>query len=73
MLCPLCLSHSVLALGAPGGATIISSTLNVLLNVLAHGMSLKDATLQPRVVTRNGAMVIMEHGCVWVRHARALR
>mgnify|MGYP000436062015 CR=1 FL=1 len=56
------LSRSVLALGAPGGATIISTTVNVLLNILAHGMDLPEAIQAPRTVTRGGQQVIMERG-----------
>lgn len=53
-------------MGSPGGATIIATTLNVLLNIVAHGMGIEEATAAPRVVTRNGDVVIMEHGyAVW--------
>lgn len=50
------------AIGAPGGSTIISTTLGVLLNVVSHGMDLVAATEAPRTVTRGGDEVIMEHG-----------
>lgn len=36
-------------LGSPGGPTIVSSVLHVLLNVLEYEMDLKDAIAQPRI------------------------
>jgi len=39
----------ILALGAPGGPTIISAILNVLVNYLDHKMSLEEAVLVGRV------------------------
>jgi gamma-glutamyltranspeptidase/glutathione hydrolase len=41
-------NRPVLALGSPGGATIITSVLQVLLNVLDHQMPLQDAVDAPR-------------------------
>ena len=38
-----------LVLGAPGGATIITTVFQVISNVLDHGMSLADAVAAPRV------------------------
>ncbi len=38
-----------LVTGSPGGSTIITTVLQVVLNVLAHGMSLEDAVAAPRV------------------------
>ena len=38
-----------LVLGAPGGATIITSVFQVISNVLDHGMSIGDAVAAPRV------------------------
>ncbi len=43
-----------LALGSPGGSRIIGLTLNVLLNVIDHGMDVQTAINQPRVIARNG-------------------
>ena len=37
-----------LVTGSPGGATIITTTLQVIVNVLDHGMSLEDAVSLPR-------------------------
>lgn len=39
----------VLITGSPGGSRIISSTLQVLLNTLAYGMSLPEAMFAPRI------------------------
>src|SRR5690606_143847 len=45
-----------LALGSPGGSRIIGITLNVLLNVIDHGMDVQTAINQPRVIARNGPL-----------------
>jgi gamma-glutamyltranspeptidase/glutathione hydrolase len=37
------------ALGSPGGGTIINTVLQVILNVVDHGMSLTEAVDAPRV------------------------
>lgn len=39
---------ALLATGSPGGATIITTTFQVILNVLDHQMSLEDAVSRPR-------------------------
>jgi gamma-glutamyltranspeptidase/glutathione hydrolase len=38
----------LLATGSPGGSTIITTTLQVILNVVAHGMDLSEAVSSPR-------------------------
>jgi len=38
----------VLITGSPGGSTIITTTLQVILNVIDHGMSIEDAVSLPR-------------------------
>jgi gamma-glutamyltranspeptidase / glutathione hydrolase len=38
-----------LVVGAPGGATIITTVFQVISNILDHGMGLKDAVAAPRV------------------------
>ncbi|HEX6676094.1 MAG TPA: gamma-glutamyltransferase [Actinomycetes bacterium] len=43
----------LLALGSPGGATIITTVLQILVNRLDLGMSLPDALAAPRVSQRN--------------------
>src|SRR5262249_1876649 len=44
-----------LALGSPGGATIITTVLQILLNRLDLGMSLAEAVAAPRASQRNTA------------------
>lgn len=41
--------RAMLVTGSPGGSRIISATLQVLLNVIAHRMSLPDALFAPRI------------------------
>jgi gamma-glutamyltranspeptidase/glutathione hydrolase len=38
-----------LVTGSPGGSRIITTTLQVILNVIDHGMSVSDATAAPRI------------------------
>jgi gamma-glutamyltranspeptidase/glutathione hydrolase len=44
----------LLAVGSPGGSTIITTVLQILLNRLDFGMSLPDAIAAPRASQRNG-------------------
>lgn len=44
-----------IAVGSPGGATIITTVLQTLLNRIDGGMSLPDAVAAPRLSQRNGA------------------
>ncbi|MET9021375.1 gamma-glutamyltransferase [Actinopolymorpha sp. NPDC004070] len=46
----------VLALGSPGGATIITTVLQTLVNRYELGMSLPDAVAAPRASSRNTAL-----------------
>ncbi|MGH3788392.1 MAG: gamma-glutamyltransferase [Pseudonocardiaceae bacterium] len=48
-------NRPVLALGSPGGATIITTVLQILVNRLDLGMSLDDAIAAPRASQRNVA------------------
>lgn len=50
----------VLALGSPGGSTIITTVLQVLLNRLDLGMTLPEAVAAPRASQRNTASVTAE-------------
>ena len=50
----------LLALGSPGGATIITTVLQTLLNRLDFGLSLPDAVAAPRASQRNAATVQAE-------------
>lgn len=45
----------MLAVGSPGGATIITTVLQILLNRLDLGMTLPDAIAAPRASQRNTA------------------
>jgi gamma-glutamyltranspeptidase / glutathione hydrolase len=50
------------ALGSPGGATIITTVLQVLLGHVDRGLSLEDAIAQPRASQRNAANTEAEAG-----------
>jgi gamma-glutamyltranspeptidase/glutathione hydrolase len=50
----------LLALGSPGGSTIITVVLQILLNRIDFGMSLPDAIAAPRASQRNTATVLAE-------------
>ncbi|GAA3611966.1 gamma-glutamyltransferase [Kineosporia mesophila] len=51
-----------LALGSPGGATIITTVLQVALGTLDRNLSLVDAIAAPRLSSRNGATSEAEPG-----------
>ena len=44
-----------LAVGSPGGSTIITTVLQILLNRIDFGMNLEDAIAAPRATQRNSA------------------
>ncbi|MEJ8651216.1 gamma-glutamyltransferase [Streptomyces sp. MS1.AVA.3] len=52
----------VVALGSPGGATIITTVLQTLVNHLDRGMPLVDAIAAPRASQRNAAATELEPG-----------
>ncbi|WP_405801676.1 gamma-glutamyltransferase [Streptomyces sp. NBC_01506] len=52
----------VLALGSPGGATIITTVLQTLTGHLDRGLPLVDAIAAPRASQRNGATTELEPG-----------
>lgn len=52
----------MLALGSPGGSTIITTVLQILINRLDLGMDLADAVAAPRATQRNTAAVQAEPG-----------
>ncbi|WP_436700284.1 gamma-glutamyltransferase family protein [Nocardioides sp. BYT-33-1] len=54
----------VLALGSPGGSTIITTVLQVLLNRLDLGLGLPDAVAAPRASQRNTAAVTAEQAFI---------
>ena len=51
-----------LALGSPGGASIITTVAQILVNRLDFGMSLPDAIAAPRLSQRNSATTQSEPG-----------
>jgi gamma-glutamyltranspeptidase/glutathione hydrolase len=61
-----------LALGSPGGASIITTVTQVLLNRLDFGMSLPDAIAAPRLSQRNGATTQTEQAFLGTPEAAAL-
>src|SRR5690606_29956507 len=52
----------LLAVGTPGGSTIITTVLQVLVNRLDLGMDLPEAIAAPRATQRNTAAVQAEPG-----------
>ena len=50
----------VLALGSPGGSTIITTVLQMLFNRIDRGMTLPEAIAAPRASQRNTATVTAE-------------
>jgi gamma-glutamyltranspeptidase/glutathione hydrolase len=52
----------LLAVGSPGGATIITTVLQILLNRFDFGMSLPDAIAAPRASQRNTSTTPAEQG-----------
>ncbi|WP_424638426.1 gamma-glutamyltransferase [Embleya sp. AB8] len=54
--------HPFLAVGSPGGATIITTVLQVLTGRLDRGLSLPAAVAAPRLSQRNGAATEVEPG-----------
>jgi gamma-glutamyltranspeptidase/glutathione hydrolase len=54
----------MLALGSPGGSTIITTVLQVLTNRVDHGMSLPEAIAAPRASQRNTASVTAEQAFI---------
>ncbi|MGP4021641.1 gamma-glutamyltransferase [Saccharopolyspora sp. 5N708] len=63
----------LLAVGSPGGATIITTVLQVLTGRLDRGMSLVDAIAEPRASQRNTAQTDAEPGFLAQPEAEKLR
>ena len=53
-----------LALGSPGGSTIITTVLQTIVNRVDLGMSISDAVAEPRAAQRNTAKVTAEPGFI---------
>jgi gamma-glutamyltranspeptidase/glutathione hydrolase len=58
--------------GSPGGATIITTVLQILVNRIDFGMSLPDAIAAPRASQRNGALTDAEPAFLATPEATAL-
>ncbi|MEV0039711.1 gamma-glutamyltransferase [Streptomyces sp. NPDC050804] len=63
-------ARPVLALGSPGGATIITTVLQTLTGHLDRGLPLVEAIAAPRASQRNGAATELEPG-LWNSPVRA--
>ncbi|MCI2423544.1 gamma-glutamyltransferase [Saccharopolyspora sp. K220] len=63
----------LLAVGSPGGATIITTVLQVLTGRLDRGMSLVNAIAEPRASQRNAAQTEAEPGFLAQPEAEKLR
>ena len=63
----------VLALGSPGGSTIITTVLQLLINQVDFGMSLPDAIAAPRASQRNTALTTAEPAFLSSPEAAGLR
>ena len=61
-----------LAVGSPGGSTIITVALQVLVNEIDFGMTLPEAIAAPRASQRNTASVLAEPGFIVSPEAAAL-
>ena len=60
-----------LALGSPGGSTIITTVLQTILNRVDLGMSISDAIAAPRAAQRNAAKVTAEPAFIKAYEKRA--
>jgi len=61
-----------LAVGSPGGSTIITVALQILVNEIDFGMTLPEAIAAPRASQRNTASVLAEPGFIVSPEAAAL-
>ena len=60
------------AIGSPGGATIITTVLQTIVNYVDLGMSMPDALNAPRLSERNGITTDIEPGYAGSPEAQAL-
>jgi gamma-glutamyltranspeptidase/glutathione hydrolase len=61
------------ALGSPGGSTIITTVLQLLVNQVDFGMSLPDAIAAPRASQRNASLTSAEPAFLATTEAAGLR
>ncbi|RZM83096.1 gamma-glutamyltransferase [Leptolyngbya iicbica LK] len=52
----------LLAFGSPGGSTIITTVLQIAVNVMDLGMNLEDAIAAPRLSQRNSGVTLVDQG-----------
>ena len=62
----------VLALGSPGGSTIITTVLQILMNSIDFEIALPDAIVEPRLSQRNTASTLAEPAFLETPEAAAL-
>jgi gamma-glutamyltranspeptidase/glutathione hydrolase len=62
----------LLALGSPGGSTIITTVLQVLIDRLDLGLTLPQAIADPRLTQRNTAATLVEAAFLGTPEAAAL-
>ena len=62
----------VLALGSPGGSTIITTVLQILMNSIDFEMALPDAIVEPRLSQRNTVSTLAEPAFLETPEAAAL-
>ncbi|WP_411376513.1 gamma-glutamyltransferase [Arthrobacter sp. MPF02] len=62
-----------LALGSPGGSTIITTVLQTLINRIDLGMSIDEALAAPRATQRNTANVTAEQAFIDAPYGQALK
>lgn len=53
---------SLLAFGSPGGSTIITTVLNIAVNIIDLGMTLEEAIAAPRISQRNTGSTLVDQG-----------
>jgi gamma-glutamyltranspeptidase / glutathione hydrolase len=54
--------NAIAAFGSPGGATIISSVYNVMINLIDHGMTIQQAVDAPRISVTGNTSIAREAG-----------
>jgi gamma-glutamyltranspeptidase/glutathione hydrolase len=52
------LSHTICAVGSPGGNTIIGTVMNAVISLVKWGMSLQESVDATRVISRNSVSLV---------------
>ncbi|MGB3295004.1 MAG: gamma-glutamyltransferase [Phormidesmis sp.] len=63
---------SLLAFGSPGGSTIITTALNIAVNMVDFGMGLEEAIAAPRLSQRNNGITQVDQGFEQTELGKAL-